>query len=181
MRRAAPLGSLWQRRRRGSGLRLAPGQGRLSGRGYHILSGMSGRLPPPLAAPPGPLPPHPDCGSAPGDHAPDRLLLPACRGQRQLRGGDACEAPAGRQAGRRELARQGRGQAGFAEGAVQGLSPACVKGTHCTSDGTSSGKSSQTVKIRTAPSCHMLPELPGILFVVVVGFLNLHTLPPTSL
>ncbi|XP_036723962.1 serine/threonine-protein kinase Nek4 isoform X1 [Balaenoptera musculus] len=31
------------------------------------------------------------------EHAPDRLLLPACRGQGQLRGGDAREAPTGRQ------------------------------------------------------------------------------------
>ncbi|XP_024602249.1 serine/threonine-protein kinase Nek4 isoform X3 [Neophocaena asiaeorientalis asiaeorientalis] len=31
------------------------------------------------------------------DHAPDCLLLPACRGQGQLRGGDAREAPTGRQ------------------------------------------------------------------------------------
>lgn len=37
------------------------------------------------------------------EHAPGRLLLPAGRGQGQLRGGDAREAPAGRQAGRRIL------------------------------------------------------------------------------
>ncbi|XP_068951589.1 serine/threonine-protein kinase Nek4 isoform X2 [Petaurus breviceps papuanus] len=37
--------------------------------------------------------------AARGDHAPGRLLLPAGRGQGQLRGGDACPAPAGRQAG----------------------------------------------------------------------------------
>lgn len=66
------------------------------------------------------------------ENALGRLLLPACRGQGQLRGGDAREAPAGRQAGLRSWALQGAGGTqGFAEGTIQRLGPkGGLKGTH---------------------------------------------------
>lgn len=55
------------------------------------------------------------------EHAPGRLQLPAGRGQGQLRGGDARETPAGRQAGRLSLGVHLGvwGTQGFAEGAIQ--------------------------------------------------------------